>query len=419
MEDIKQGYKQTDIGVIPKDWEVTEIEDICKSIVRGPFGGALKKEYFVDSGFKVYEQRNAIYQNVNIGRYYIDSNKFSTLKRFEINYKDFIVSCSGTIGRIYQIPKQYKKGIINQALLKLTVDEVKCDTKYFYYVFVSNEFQQKIIDSTQGGAMKNLVGMPIFKKTPFELPKSLTEQSAIATVLSDTDTLIAALNKKIAKKHQIKQGAMQQLLTGKKRLPGFSGEWVEKRLGSVTDISRGGSPRPIENYLTNDVDGVNWIKIGDVGVNAKFIESTEEKIIQEGVSRSRFVKNGDFLLSNSMSFGRPYILKVDGCIHDGWLVIQNYQETFNIDYLYYMLGFESTLTQYKSVAAGSSVLNLNKQIVSNVLIFCPQKTEQTAIAQILTDMDNEIAQLEKERDKYKYLKAGMMQVLLTGKVRLV
>ena len=192
-----------------------------------------------------------------------------------------------------------------------------------------------------------------------------------------------------------------------------------KKLGECTDINRGGSPRPIEKYLTSAVDGINWIKIGDVGLNAKYIESTEEKIIPEGVTRSRYVKKGDFLLSNSMSFGRPYILKVDGCIHDGWLVIQNYQDTFDTNYLYYILGFETILAQYKSVAAGSSVLNLNKQIVSNVVVTFPLKSEQTAIAQILTDMDNEIAQLEKERDKYKELKAGMMQVLLTGKIRLI
>lgn len=395
MEDIKQGYKQTDIGVIPKDWEVTEIEDICKSIVRGPFGGALKKEYFVDSGFKVYEQRNAIYQNVNIGRYYIDSNKFSTLKRFEINYKDFIVSCSGTIGRIYQIPKQYKKGIINQALLKLTVDEVKCDTKYFYYVFVSNEFQQKIIDSTQGGAMKNLVGMPIFKKTPFELPKSLTEQSAIATVLSDTDTLIAALNKKIAKKHQIKQGAMQQLLSGKKRLPGFSGEWVENTIGDALSIRHGRDQKQVEC------------------VNGKYPILGTGGII--GRTNTPLYSKESVLIGRKGTIDKPYYFETPFWTVDT-LFYSEINSGYDAKYLFYIFN----LIDWYLYNEASGVPSLNAKVIESIKINIPKnKSEQTAIAQILTDMDNEIAQLEKERDKYKEIKAGMMQVLLTGKVRLV
>jgi type I restriction enzyme S subunit len=390
MSNIKQGYKQTDIGVIPEDWEVKTIGETL--IIR--HGRDQKAVVTIDGKYPILGTGGLMgYAN-----------------RFLYNQDSVLIGRKGTINKPMFMNKPF------WTVDTLFYSEIKKGhlAKFIYYKF-------QMIDWY---AYNEASGVPSLNAKTIEsidisIPKNFTEQTAIATALSDTDALIAALDKKIAKKQQIKQGAMQQLLTGKKRLPGFCGEWAFIKLGSVTDISRGGSPRPIENYLTNDVNGVNWIKIGDVGVNAKFIESTEEKIIQEGVSRSRFVKKGDFLLSNSMSFGRPYILKVDGCIHDGWLVIQNYQETFNTDYLYYMLGFESTLTQYKSVAAGSSVLNLNKQIVSNVLIFCPQKDEQTAIAQILTDMDNEIAQLEKERDKYKEMKAGMMQVLLTGKVRLV
>ena len=97
--------------------------------------------------------------------------------------------------------------------------------------------------------------------------------------------------------------------------------WEWERLGNISTIARGGSPRPIKAYITNDANGVNWIKIGDTEKDGKYIFSTKEKIKPEGVSKSRFVKSGDFLLTNSMSFGRPYILKTEGCIHDGWLVI--------------------------------------------------------------------------------------------------
>ena len=113
--------------------------------------------------------------------------------------------------------------------------------------------------------------------------------------------------------------------------------WKTAKLGELLEIARGGSPRPIKSFITDDDDGVNWIKIGDTEQGDRYIYSTKEKIKPSGVSRSRFVKDGDFLLSNSMSFGRPYILKTSGCIHDGWLVLSEYQKLFSSDYLYYLL----------------------------------------------------------------------------------
>ena len=115
-------------------------------------------------------------------------------------------------------------------------------------------------------------------------------------------------------------------------------DWEVKEFGNYSTIVRGGSPRPIQDFITTNSSGINWIKIGDVKPNDKYIVKTEEKIIPAGKSRSREVNPGDFILSNSMSFGRPYILKINGCIHDGWLAIQNYHETFDVDYLYYLLG---------------------------------------------------------------------------------
>lgn len=120
-------------------------------------------------------------------------------------------------------------------------------------------------------------------------------------------------------------------------------DWNSINLGECAQIFRGGSPRPIQDYLTTSDQGVNWIKIGDVDAGAKYIETTEERIIPEGVSRSRMVYEGDLILSNSMSFGRPYIMSVEGCIHDGWLVIQKYDKTFYKDYLYYALSSELTM----------------------------------------------------------------------------
>lgn len=195
-------------------------------------------------------------------------------------------------------------------------------------------------------------------------------------------------------------------------------DWEVKRLGDSVDILRGGSPRPIENYLTTNADGINWIKIGDVKPNDKYIRKTEEKIIPEGKSRSREVKKGDFILSNSMSFGRPYILAIDGCIHDGWLTIQKYAETFDKEFLYYLLGSDEVFNQYVQMAAGSSVQNLNKDKVADLQLKIPPLPEQQRIAKALSDVDALISTTEKLIQKKKNIKQGAMQNLLTGKKRL-
>ena len=135
-----------------------------------------------------------------------------------------------------------------------------------------------------------------------------------------------------------------------------SWEWV--RLGSVLEIARGGSPRPIQQYLTTEPDGINWIKIGDTDKGGKYIYKTKEKIRPEGVTKSRMVHSGDFLLTNSMSFGRPYILKTDGCIHDGWLVLSNRFDCYSVDFLYYILA-----TVYKG------------NIIKNLIMDCQSYTK--------------------------------------------
>lgn len=195
-------------------------------------------------------------------------------------------------------------------------------------------------------------------------------------------------------------------------------DWSARRLGDLCSVFRGGSPRPIQNYITDNVDGINWIKIGDVGVGAKYIDSTAEKIISAGALRSRYVKAGDFLLSNSMSFGRPYILRTEGCIHDGWLVIQDHQRAFDTEYLYYYLSTEAVLAQYTRYAAGSSVLNLNKVVVSDISVAVPPLPEQRAIAAALSDVDALLEGLERLIAKKRDLKQAAMQQLLTGQTRL-
>ena len=155
--------------------------------------------------------------------------------------------------------------------------------------------------------------------------------------------------------------------------------WSWSRLGSICNIARGGSPRPIKQYLTERSDGINWIKISDSDKGGKYIKSTKEKIIPEGVSKSRFVHAGDFLLTNSMSFGRPYILNVNGCIHDGWLVLSDYSSIYDKDFLYYMLSSTFAYYQFCDVVSGAVVKNLNSEKVAESLFPVPPLNEQRRI----------------------------------------
>lgn len=162
--------------------------------------------------------------------------------------------------------------------------------------------------------------------------------------------------------------------------------WIKKKLGEVLTIERGGSPRPIDKYLTNSPDGINWIKISDATASDKYIFETKEKITKEGLQKTRMVNEGDFILSNSMSFGRPYIMKTSGCIHDGWLVLkENGQKIFYTEFLYYLLSSPYVFNQFDYLAAGSTVRNLNIALVSSVEVPIPPLPEQQRIVSILDE----------------------------------
>jgi len=156
-------------------------------------------------------------------------------------------------------------------------------------------------------------------------------------------------------------------------------QWKYVKLGEVCTIERGGSPRPIDDFITTDENSINWIKIGDAD-ESMYITKTAQRIKPEGMKKSRYVKPGDFLLSNSMSFGRPYILKIDGCIHDGWLVLRDENNVFDKKFLYYYLSAPITYRRFKSMAVGGVVNNLNSDMVRKVRVPIPSQEEQHQIS---------------------------------------
>lgn len=176
--------------------------------------------------------------------------------------------------------------------------------------------------------------------------------------------------------------------------------WTYKKLGEVCTIERGGSPRPINEYITDDSNGLNWIKIGDAKEGSKFITSTKEKIKPEGLKKTRLVHKGDFILSNSMSFGKPYILDIDGCIHDGWLVIHDDNGTFDKSYLYYLLGSPNMYKEFQRLAVGGVVNNLNSEIVRNVVVPIPPIETQS---RIVSELDLLQSIIDKQKAQLKEL----------------
>lgn len=433
MELVEQGYQVTENGNLPVDWISYNIADLVQSsgLIRGPFGGTLKKEFFVRNGFKVYEQKNAIYQSVELGNYYIDDNKFKELKRFEIYPNDFILSCSGTIGRIYKIPTSFERGIINQALLIIRLDENKINHTYFYYQFISDSIQNKVIDDTQGGAMKNLVGMAEFKKAKIPLPPTLNEQCAIAEALSSIDELINRVDKLLNKKKDIKQGAMQQLLTppdkGGKRLSGFDGEWKEFTIDELCKTFTKQTGFDYSNHikptLLNENRRGTLPFIQNKDFDGQWVNFDTDYFIPTDVAERfpRILLNERCLmLSISGSIGKVGVFNNKQTAFIGGAVAVG--KFKNPDYLnwvmYYLQSEKGQALMLKDVKAGSHQ-NLILDDIRKMNIPMPELNEQKAIVEVLENMEIEILNLEVKKSKYQQIKQGMMQELLTGKTRLV
>ena len=193
------------------------------------------------------------------------------------------------------------------------------------------------------------------------------------------------------------------------RFKGYSDTWEQRKFSELVQIERGGSPRPIDDFITDAPNGLNWVKIGDAPTQGSYITKTAEKIRPEGLSKTREVHPGDLILSNSMSFGKPYIMGIDGCIHDGWLLIRNTYGVFDLTFLCHLLGTPQMLSQYRSLAAGSTVNNLNKELVGNTYVTIPSITEQRVLGAYLEQLDNLITLHQRKYEKLHNIKKSMLE----------
>lgn len=287
--------------------------------------------------------------------------------------------------------------------------------KYLYYYLQSAEIQKQIEIAINAGTQKN-VGLNSLSNFLIYVPDE-DSIDKIVEILSDTDCLISSLQKLIEKKKAIKQGTMQELLTGKKRLPGFSGEWSKQQLGDICNIVNGGTPSTSIAEFWNGK--ILWCTPTDItSCSTKYIYTTESKITESGLkaSSATLLPKGALLLCSRATIGEVRIAGNTICTNQGFKSLVVHQNISN-EWLYYMVHVLKFNMLEKAI--GSTFLEISKKDLAELDIIVPEFTEQKAIAQVLSDMDSEIELLEKKLAKYQQIKQGMMQELLTGRIRLV
>jgi type I restriction enzyme, S subunit len=417
--ELKEGYKLTDVGIIPIDWEVKKLINLSTLITKGT-----TPKTFAKAGINYIKIESLLGDKINIEKcLFVDEDiNNGELKRSILNDGDLLFAIAGaTIGKCAIVNTDIIPANTNQALAIIRLREN--ENKMFIFHFLKSTLMQKyIIDNIAGGAQPNM-NLKQIGNFSLPIPPSVSEQKAIAKALSDTDALISTLDALIDKKRLIKQATMQQLLTGKRRLEGFSDEWEVKTLSEIGEFKNGinkgkedfGYGYPFVNLM--DVFGVNDLSNPSV---FGLINSTE---IDKKVYN---LKKGDVLFIRSSvkpdGVGLTAVIKNDlkDTVYSGFLIRFRSNETLDLNFKRYCFneeGFRNKIIINSTVSANT---NINQDSLKNIEIKVPPSvSEQKAIAEILSDMDNEIAMLEVKRDKFKTVKQGMMQELLTGKTRLI
>jgi type I restriction enzyme S subunit len=402
---VKPGYKRTEVGVIPEDWVVLTLSSVTppnvkNGIVDGPFGSNLKTIHYRNSGIPIISSGYVTDGKFLAEKYlYVDQSKFDEEKRSAVRPGDIVMAKIGErCGASAMLPSTHEVGILSGNALKITVDSMRHSAFYIWQIlwdwYCSGE-----MDLLKTVGAQPAISMAYLKKHKIALPPTKAEQEAIAEALSDADAFIDSLEQLIAKKRRLKQGAMQELLTGKKRLPGFKGEWTAKKLGEVANIKTGSR---------NNQD-----KIED-GQYPFFVRSaTVERINSYSHDCEAILVPGEGGIGNIFHY-------IDGRfdVHQRVYAITQFLEEISGKYVYFHLvkNFGPYAMQ-NSVKATVDSLRL-PTFQNFEMDMPPSFAEQTAIAAVLSDMDAEIAALEQKLAKAQEIKQGMMQELLTGKTRL-
>ena len=417
---VMAGYKQTEVGVIPQDWEVKQIGDLKPFVTSGSRGWAA---FYSDRGAPFIRitnlSRDSIYLNLEDLRLVNLPQEASEGIRTQLHDHDVLISITADIGIIGYVSEDIPKpAYINQHIALVRFDSSNTTPQFVSY-FLASEKPQKLFRALTDSGAKAGMSLHTVQKIHLALPPTKAEQQAIAEALSDADALIESLEQLIAKKRHLKQGAMQELLTGKKRLPSFSGKWEVKRLDAVAEIRSGGTPSTNQPAFWGG--DILWCTPTDITAlnGRKYLTQTARTISVQGLkaSSAELIPVNSIVMTSRATIGECAINAAPVATNQGF---KNFVPFEDIDdeFLYYLL--QTQKQAFIGLCSGSTFLEIGKTQLTAFEIELPkEKSEQTAIATILSDMDTEIAALETQLAKTRALKQGMMHNLLTGKIRLV
>lgn len=399
--DIPQGYKQTELGIIPEDWEIVNLGSVAKINGRIGFRGYTTAD-LVGVGQGAYTIGGKHITNMVLDLHdaeYISWQKYYESPEIMVRKGDIVFAQRGTLGKSAFIVNDIGPATINPSLV--LINKIKCDNEYLSYWLQCDKIVEYICSINSQTSIPMITQNQI-EHIPVVLSRIKAEQQAIAEALGDIDGLIATLDKKIAKKRLIKQGAMSQLLTGKKRLPGYTGEWIEKKVKDIFKVTRGyvlSTNKTVERpdgYYKYPVYSSQTQNNGIMGYYSEYLFDNAITWTTDGANAGEVnLRKGKFYCTNVCGV----LINEEGYTNDCIASIINMVAKSHVSYI------------------GNPKLMNN--VMAEIDIRIPSSLdEQRAIATILSDMDKEITDLEAQRDKYRLLKSGMMQKLLTGQIRL-
>ena len=401
---MKRGYKQTEVGVIPEEWDVPYLR---QNLLQDATYGIVKAGSFLRSGIPMLRSGEIKGGAITDDQPLISPEKSLEYSRTILKRSDVVIALVGYPGETAVIPDRLIGANISRAVGLLRPASTM--TPEFITCYLNSPNGRKEFLRPSAGSAQIVVNLSALNKLRHPLP-SLPEQRAIAQVLSDVDALITALDRLIDKKRDLKQAAMQQLLTGNTRLPGFSGIWELKTLGTICEISIGRTPPRLNRAYWGR--GHVWLSIADI--QSKVVSCSKEEITDLAAATMSVIPKETLLMSFKLSIGRLCFAGCDLYTNEAICSFNNPQA--NASYLYYALSRTDLSLYGKQAVKGYT---LNKESLKLIEVLLPPSPEQTAIATVLSDMDAELSALEARRDKTRALKQGMMQELLTGKTRLL
>ena len=397
------------------DWEQRKLNEIADKVSEKNKNNEFSEPFTNSAEQGIISQKDffdrEIVNNENLNGYYIVRND------------DFIynprISVSAPVGPINR-NRLGRNGVMSPLYTVFRTHDI--DNLYLEFYFKTTRWHRFMKLNGDSGARfdRFTISSTQFMEMPIPYP-TLEEQQKIGEYFESFDNLITLHQRQCDDIKQLKKYMLQKMFPRKDqnvpeiRFDGFSDDWEQRKFSDLVLIERGGSPRPIDAFITDNPNGLNWVKIGDAPEQGRYITKTAEKIRPEGLSKTREVHPGDLILSNSMSFGKPYIMGIDGCIHDGWLLIRDTLKRFDLKFLCHMLGTDQMLNQYRAFAAGSTVNNLNKELVGNTTVTIPSLEEQQVLGQYFENLDHLITLHQHKCNQLKELKKYMLSNMFSKK----